>query len=1148
MAALLAVSACQGSLSHQRDRAQQQDLGAPDDLSAHAEQGLPSADGYQIRMDGGIPGTDLDRLPDYGGLPSIDQGAIPPPTDSAPPLADGGSPPAPDSGNAPPTDSGLPPLPDAAAPPPPPTGFPITLGVDEPFGVSHPDQLLEFALGQTLDPNTRYRVTVAGSEVPAQVSGPNRLLVRLEGGLAQHGQRQFIVHGPGGQDFAAHAAAVKLTDRGDSYEIDNGLLAVRVTKAATNYSAQPADANVIYQNPAIPAPIQGLRYPDGSWTASGATLLAWGPNEAWQNGLLNAPVSSMQVSVLERGPLRVKIQVRYNVVRPAFYGGLAAAGPGAYVSTIEVQAGQPSILIEEDAEMELAYTLNVGPGLNPNQGRYQGHMASGDRGRTESGAAYGPRHERPMQDAFVDLPFAGSGREVQPMNAGQEDRWVALWNPWIVNSGWYWMLYDKNASGSANLFGAFAGKASRLLGGQSGIVIYHQDGQHAGVKLTIARRGPDAYFAPRIRFHWGIYLGRKSDLRPGTAVQRINQQQNLHGGFNLNKQLKTELAYGDAPGGSEGIWLPRAKLRTLFDQLRQSGIGGTYHNYVRGKDPVHAALWDALADASRVPARADQILDETRKMTEAYINGFGIQDFLYLYWNAGSKMNVMAAEINALLIYDAFYGALDPTRRRRLKAALAHFGGMLWDNDFVPLFEGHHQNLGTANMPPAQLGYRRAVTLALRHHPLFAQRITDVRQKTLALLPNIVNEHGASIGTPHYGQASLMPNLNLLRQMQLAGIYDAFAAEPRLKKAARFWMQLSGPDPRFGAEIRKMRPSGDAPIIGFEGWAQMATAFASVDPALSRQLMWIWNKGRYHSGFWGPSFLRIDESLPSEQPNLGDELFAGHMGVLRDRFGTSSETAVWLINGTFYKDHSNCDYGAVLITAHGAPLSHQPGSLYSPHQPGAGIRNVLMSAAATGGAWANAPLADQCYGAPDLTWTAGTPTLAGLANGAKTSAQFSKDGVALTRTVYNYRLDGRYSVVRIRDSFTGGERVFSLNLLGNGTLPQGQLPAGISRYHFSGERKIDFDVFVINSAGDLVGGQSLAQNSWLPSTEQGQYAATNNNAAFNEVQQVLRLKGGSGFDVVVVAYDKGQAPADLALSGSGSLTLTAHGQQHGLGQ
>jgi hypothetical protein len=258
---------------------------------------------------------------------------------------------------------------------------------------------------------------------------------------------------------------------------------------------------------------------------------------------------SIETSFIERGPLRVIVLIKYRINRPPLrYGGrqLVSGGEKFYISSLKIEAGQPSILIEEDTDMDLRYTLNVATGLSPNEARYQGgYSSSVANGHYADGRQYNAYADKINADAFVDLPFA--------MQEGYP-RFLSRWDPWATDTGHYWQLYERAGPAGANLFGVFQGPASRTIGADySGTEIYSKSNNDTGVVVSAWRPGPDERVALRNRFSWGIFVGTKADLAAPDAVQPIARQMNLHGGFNLNKIHRYVLDFSDPPGGTQGL-------------------------------------------------------------------------------------------------------------------------------------------------------------------------------------------------------------------------------------------------------------------------------------------------------------------------------------------------------------------------------------------------------------------------------------------------------------------------------------------------------------------------------------------------------------------------------------------------------------------
>jgi hypothetical protein len=247
-----------------------------------------------------------------------------------------------------------------------------TLVLRETFGVSHPDQVVDFDLAKPAAPGQCHVLGPDEAEVPFQLlDGGKKLAVRTD--LPAGDERTWKLM-PGPSALGPDKQAVTVTTHEGLLEIANSLIAIRVPAGL----AGPIDPK------AVPAPLQGARYRDGTWSGLG-------PNRLWIRGR----VKQMQVSFIEKGPLKAVVQVKYVVDRPAYAYGkdtYKEAGEGSYSSTMELQAGQPSVLIEEDGDVEAAYSLGLYAGLAPDQARYRGHHATTvQRGHEANGRAFEER-------------------------------------------------------------------------------------------------------------------------------------------------------------------------------------------------------------------------------------------------------------------------------------------------------------------------------------------------------------------------------------------------------------------------------------------------------------------------------------------------------------------------------------------------------------------------------------------------------------------------------------------------------------------------------------------------------------------------------------------------------------------------------------
>ena len=955
-----------------------------------------------------------------------------------------------------------------------------TFSIQEQFGVTHPPQIIDFDSSKHIDPDRVYMIGPQGAEVPFQLLHDGKIAV--EAALAANSRAEWKLYAAETRRAPrSFPNAVRIAETPAWFEIVNGLAGVRIARAGhPNW-----------------APIQGILYRDGTWTATGPNALQTAGHP-----------TRMTVRFVERGPLKVVVEVAYTF------------GAGFYRSTIEMQAGQPSILIEDDTATDLCYSLDIYHGLQPDQARYRGHHSTSiENGREPDGRQYRPWHERPEMDALRDLRYA---------TASSFPR-LAVWDPWVYDSGWYWQLYNANAGPEANLLGIFAGPASRALGAAgNGAGIFTAPGPAAGIAFETHRRAPDGRVFPRVRIAWGIFIGTKGgDLGDPYKVQNIARQMNLDGGINLNTVYRYKTSFADPPAGYQQGYQPlfmrRAAVDAVIDRVRSDP--GYYHR-LYDAEPSARPLLDMWRDASgrKLEELAAGVAATAHDLLDALVNGDGIYDFRFHYWHGGLEMTRQAVWINAVLTSDR----ATAEDRARVKAAAALFAAVLWDSDFVPLFDGHGLNLGTANMPVQQNQYRDLYAVLLNR---------DCRGAVTRALDNLhqtVNDSGAAMGSTHYIDASMGPLLSTLQQLQTAGIADAFRDEPRLARFAEFYLNLlTPPEPRFGG-YRKLVSIGDSSTESSELFGQLATGFAAADPALSSRLMaaW-WQSGAMHSGFHGSTILKIDETLPVANPQLGDANFPGCCTVLRNGWGSRNETAVWLVDGDFYRDHAHEDNGTVAIYALGAPLSLDWGSMYSPQSPGAFMHSLALPETALPFAWDTVATHLEQIG---FRWQHATvQAFESLPNSACVRATYESKGARWTRTVYSIHPDEDNPIIAIRDNFDGliVPCVITLNVMGEPESPPRPLAPSPAHVSFTGPWLINSDVYTFTQAPSQTVTRAWS-HQWHPSREQNEFARANGRP-FEERQSILRLRTTGASTLLLLPWRKDR-PRQVSVRNEGART------------
>lgn len=1032
-----------------------------------------------------------------------------------------------------------------------------TLELREWFGVSHPEQIVEFDLASPVEAGTMRLLDSDNRETPYQlVDGGKKLVVRTD--LPAGSRKTWkLESGTPKTDFPENIV-ITTNETAGWYEITNGLTGIRIPLGNKESSQTPP-------------PFVSVRLRSGDWISTEAAIES-------------DPVKTTAVRFIEKGPLVVTVEISYKFREAP--GGKRSEPDGYYHCTIRVKAGQPSILFEEETNAKLSYSLRL-DSIRPTQARYRGHHSTAQElGYEPDGQAYRPDSSRNAMDATVDL-------DVQKSHDYPN---IALWNPWIVNSGHYWQVYERDGTSSSDLVGVFSGRASRALDAreaENGVHFYTSKGA-AGFRVTgqLVRFAPDVKLS---RYEWGLFVSTKKDLYTPIDYQPIARQMSLHTGINLSKVHRLVLDFPDPAGGYGSPYMKRAALEQRIKKIQQDpgGIGGAgYYNYLYNADPYARdlmAMWaepkgDKLKTvAANAEALAKRILDDL-------VNKDGIYHFDSQYWLGGLEMS------RILLWMDQILGSDEASaeQKARMKAIAVLFGSILWDNDFVPMDNHRGINLGTPNMPVQQSGFRNQYAVFLATHPMMKEKAAGAVQGTRNILASDIHESGAHIGSVHYIGAGMGPTLSMMQQLQQGRLIDLFKTEPKAERFAEFLLNCATPpEPRFG-NLRKLISVGDGSTESSELFGQLGTGFSEVNPELSGRLMGMWKaQGKRHSSFHGTTLLKIDDELADAPAKLGSANFPGYFSVLRSGYDSANagETAVWFINGNHYWDHSHEDQGEVVIYALGTPLALDWGSMYYPRVGGAFMHNVALPESVFPAAW-DRESPPNVEGGKWGTY-AGTKTVqeeyASIPKGGWSRARMtSPDGkYSWTRAVSLAVLDPDLPVIALQDKYleaeTGAKKIFTLNLMAEGPVetPAGimtpeertwgyeshhgdkkefpsvgkvfTLQPGVNRLRFTGQRwkahpsmGVDFDVYVIASEEQQAHIGNWA-HAWHPSPEMMGDFPQANGRPFEERQHILRIRGNE-FRVLIVPSPKGQARKDLVVRTDGAdLRVMANGKEARLG-
>ena len=1022
-----------------------------------------------------------------------------------------------------------------------------TFTVSEQFGVSHPLQIIDFDFPTTVDPRRNYVIGPEGAQVPFQPLPGGKIAVQTD--LPANTRRSWQLFA--GAPPRALPAEVRVTTGAQFVEIVNGVTGVRIARLDNAHSSL--------------APVQGVRLLNGSWSATGPNYLSL-PVISPHPPRLEARTA--ETKVLESGPLRARVEVEYSYDRPALvYSNrvVVPAGSGYYRSVITLDAGSPSIRIEDETDMDLEYRLNFYKEVEPDQGRYRGHHAtSAAFGQEPDGSIYQERDKGHNLDAQRDFGYhiPTWSSYVTGNYAGYSLlQRLGLWNPWIADSGWYWMMYNRNAPPEAPLIGIFPGPASRLIGAANsgpGLMFLPGDPESsrvAAISFQANRRTPNALLFPQIRVPWAIFVGNKArDLGNPAQTQNIAKQTDLYAGINLNKVYRYQLTYPDPPGGVQPLYMRRDQFMRIVNRVRSVPA---YYQYLYNAEPTARPLLDMWRDSKgdKVNHQVSRILELARSWLDAEVNGEGMHDRLYSYWHGGLQADMAAPVANELLAVEP----ISPEVRERLKAALALFCNLLWDDDLVPLSGKAGVNLGTANMPAQQTQYRNLYAILLSRNPAMKSRAEAVAASLAKSLEAEINSSGAQRASPHYADASMEPLLDTAQQLRLADMGNLFQSEPLISKFAHFYVSmLTPPEIRFGTS-RKLISIGDGSTESSAIFGELGTYLAETDPALSAELMAAWKaSGAMHSGFHGTTVLKIDEEMPASHLKLSSAQWPGWCSVLRSGFDTPNESALWFVNGDFYSDHNHFDKGSITFYALGAPIAVDWGSVYYPATLAPYMHSGVLPEDSIGTRWdADNPKLD----ASRQPWVRSVQErFADFEDATYSVASFeAPNGSKWFRTVAIIHPDDRQPLILINDlvggAYGSAPRVATLNMMARDQVttpagpmapplrlddgrnrhdlpsatPPASLAAGLNRFHFQGQFGVDWDLYTLSSQPQqfLIGSWG---HSWHPSTEMAQFQRVNGQP-FREQQYILRVRGTGPLETLIVPARPGTTPPVITRNG-----------------
>lgn len=931
---------------------------------------------------------------------------------------------------------------------------------------------------------------------------------------------------------------VTVSNKNGRLEISNGLLGIVIPAAGT------------VKGEKLPAPIQSFIYRDGQYSDNT-------PNFVESDSRL----AELRVSIKSKTADRVEVECRYLAAeklfrfsRKAKEAPAAPQGKGYYITRIVLERGSKSARFEVEGNFDLRYEVKISNGLNPNQARYRGWAAyTPEQGVEPDGKIYRPEEDRgyPL-DATVNLNY--SKTTIYPR--------VVLWEPagGENNSGRYWQIYNQAAGQGANLFGMFQGPPSRLIGAYTlgpNLRCYSEDPlnkekQTAEILVEFNMQWPAENWYARKRYQWAAYISTKKDLLAHNQTQPIAVEMNRVSGLAaVIRKYAAEQLQLPASFYEGAIYMPGSAVQELRRRIKTDEA---FFRYVSNTETTYRQVWNAWRYPDSARALLKRMLNVKNELIAQYTIGEGIYHNNTRYWKGARAFKLNAISIAALFMEPTLN--MSAAERKNLATTIGLMGQIVWDDNNVPAFDSSGVNMGPANMAFQYDNNARVFfALLLANNPAFKKRAAAIAARVQKDLDNSIYPNGASIGTPHYTQASVEPIFYTMLQLRQSGQPMQPKWYERLAAFGRFYASLCTPTSVRFSGNRKLISFGDGSEESAASFGLLATLLQQYDPLLSKQLRNIFFNGPVRTSFAGPVMLAVDISNPPEKQlfPFATANFTGYLSHFRAAPNTAYESALWVLNGIKLFDHRNDDAGELALYALGAPLSLSRSSFYYPAATDARIRSVVVPEQLFP-EWsaANQPITGRSL--TNKTWPqSDLQEFAHFGYAASTRILMKTPaGNSWLRQVTAISINSAKPVYLFYDSVIGNAaNIWSMLMMSEGKVntPAGllepavklhnngsskELPAGTpakktaagwNKYGFTGQQwklhpagGINWDLYCYSGEEQQF---SLAQwtSTWQNHYEIDEFRATEGRQ-YSEAQQILRLKSSKPFLNVLLPYLK----------------------------
>lgn len=935
------------------------------------------------------------------------------------------------------------------------------------------------------------------------------------------------------------AQNVSVKTKGNTIEIKNGLLGIVIPAESAFKNGQPA-----------PAPVQAFIYSNGVYSNDK-------PNELKSP----TPPVAMNVKFVTNSSTEVTVSITYSFQKKEFQFSKAKykggeAGPGFYSCLITVKKGGKAILIEEDSDYDISYSVSISNGLWPDKARYRGWSSSDIKlGYEPSGNKYRSEDERryPL-DATVDIDYSKS-KSYPPL---------VLWEPagGEVNSGRYWQVFNSKGDNASPLIGFFQGQPRRLIGGRSAGVRLEvspeakekNQQKYAAFTVEINRRGPDNSWYPRKRFQWGLFISTKADLPAPEKTQPIAKEMNRISGLGSKIKTYAQKPVKIVPAFYKGaIYMPAGNIQSLQQKIKKDA---GFYKQMCHIDEAYKAIWDVWRYPDSAASLKKHLINFKTTLEVAYTEGEASYTSKFRYWKGSNLFKQQSLLVSALLA-DANV-TITPDEKKTLEQLIALMARILWDDNNVPFVDSAGINYGPANMPLMYNNTRVFFALLLADDPEFRLRAQEAVQDVRNDIRKAIYENGAGIGSPHYIQPAVEPVLYSMLQIRQSGMEDLFVTEPRVERFARFYLSLLTPPSVRFSNNRKLISFGDGSEESASVFALLATGLWGKNKVLSEALYAAYCNGPMRTSVFGSLGLSVNLSYtPPKIFTATTSNYTGYHSHFRSGINTANETALWVLNGNKLYDHRNDDAGELAIYALKAPLSLSRSSFYYPSATDARIRSVVVPEKMFP-EWnqPNQPITGRSL--TNRTWP--LSDLVEFAHLGYSSTSYikmsTKNGAVWYRKINMVTLHEEAPIIAFYDSIPGNEaNIWSMLMMSEGAVrtpaglitpekriydnnkrkelprasPVKELSPGLNRFVFNGQQwpahpanGINWELYTLSSSNMQF---TVAEwgTTWQNTIETNEFKATNKRA-YSEEQQIIRLHSDKPFFNILLPYVKGENP------------------------